>query len=153
MIVVASSKPMGKVLFSKALGDGEFFVTQRDTSYHKPEFGPNREDQYAMFYKDKHGSVWSLGSHPSINGMEKVSLEQVNKWLKYASKITSGVSPIEKLRSELMQYKKSRGEDTSHIKSMPPNKVAEVYQDEFMLSDKEMDRLLRGLPSQTESGR
>ncbi len=46
------------------MGRGEFFVTDRDVSY-QPE--PNREDRYAMFWRDNTG-LYSLGSHASLKG-------------------------------------------------------------------------------------
>lgn len=50
----------------KMLG-GTFTVRPRDTSYHAPKFGPNREDRFSMFFEYE-GHTYLIGSHPSLKG-------------------------------------------------------------------------------------
>ena len=60
---------MSKLFEIEMLG-GVFSVEERDISYHNPEYGPNREDEFSMFF-DYHGTRYVLGSSPTLEGAKK----------------------------------------------------------------------------------
>lgn len=61
---------------------------------------------------------------------------------------TNEESVVEKLRGELMRFMKSRGQPSKPYEAMPNKDLLEKYQDEFMLSDEEMKRIMDGKPAQ-----